>query len=152
MVPMQRDDSIWGSDWTSFDPTSQRNPCINPVPRHFLLKKNDLLPGAITSFCWWWGWHNETMLRRFGEILVFESCPTLSLSAFLSVKGTQKCELNCRAVGYRFYVRQAEKVIDGTPCDQNGTSICVSGQCKVRRRHQPQSWKFPLPCDSHSFI
>ncbi|XP_066491971.1 thrombospondin type-1 domain-containing protein 4 isoform X1 [Tiliqua scincoides] len=49
---------------------------------------------------------------------------------FVEVKGSQKCELNCRAVGYRFYVRQAEKVIDGTPCDQNGTSICVSGQCK----------------------
>ncbi|XP_007434753.1 thrombospondin type-1 domain-containing protein 4, partial [Python bivittatus] len=49
---------------------------------------------------------------------------------FAEVKGNQKCELNCRAVGYRFYVRQAEKVIDGTPCDQNGTSICVSGQCK----------------------
>uniref|UniRef100_A0A8C9F0X0 Papilin n=1 Tax=Pavo cristatus TaxID=9049 RepID=A0A8C9F0X0_PAVCR len=46
--------------------------------------------------------------------------------------GSQKCELNCRAIGYRFYVRQAEKVIDGTPCDQNGTSICVAGQCKVR--------------------
>ncbi|KAJ7414875.1 hypothetical protein WISP_81121 [Willisornis vidua] len=49
----------------------------------------------------------------------------------VKVKGSQKCELNCRAIGYRFYVRQAEKVIDGTPCDQNGTSICVAGQCKV---------------------
>ncbi|XP_005987839.2 thrombospondin type-1 domain-containing protein 4 [Latimeria chalumnae] len=49
---------------------------------------------------------------------------------FTEVRGHQRCELNCRAVGYRFYVRQAEKVIDGTPCDQNGTSICVSGQCK----------------------
>lgn len=47
------------------------------------------------------------------------------------VKGNRKCELNCQAMGYRFYVRQAEKVIDGTPCDQNGTAICVSGQCKV---------------------
>ncbi|XP_068131644.1 thrombospondin type-1 domain-containing protein 4 isoform X2 [Hyperolius riggenbachi] len=42
-----------------------------------------------------------------------------------------KCELTCRAMGYRFYVRQAEKVIDGTPCDLNGTSVCVAGQCKV---------------------
>ncbi|XP_075431936.1 thrombospondin type-1 domain-containing protein 4 isoform X2 [Ascaphus truei] len=49
---------------------------------------------------------------------------------FVEEKGTQKCELTCRAMGYRFYVRQAEKVIDGTPCDQNGTAICVSGQCK----------------------
>lgn len=49
---------------------------------------------------------------------------------FAEVKGDRKCELNCQAMGYRFYVRQAEKVIDGTPCDQNGTAICVSGQCK----------------------
>lgn len=53
---------------------------------------------------------------------------------FLIVKGNRKCELNCQAMGYRFYVRQAEKVIDGTPCDQNGTAICVSGQCKVSAR------------------
>nr|XP_033775757.1 thrombospondin type-1 domain-containing protein 4 isoform X1 [Geotrypetes seraphini]XP_033775758.1 thrombospondin type-1 domain-containing protein 4 isoform X1 [Geotrypetes seraphini]XP_033775759.1 thrombospondin type-1 domain-containing protein 4 isoform X1 [Geotrypetes seraphini] len=50
---------------------------------------------------------------------------------FAEVQGSQKCELNCRAMGYRFYVRQAEKVIDGTPCDLNGTSVCVSGQCKA---------------------
>ncbi|XP_036700444.1 thrombospondin type-1 domain-containing protein 4 isoform X2 [Balaenoptera musculus] len=49
---------------------------------------------------------------------------------FAEAKGNRKCELNCQAMGYRFYVRQAEKVIDGTPCDQNGTAICVSGQCK----------------------
>lgn len=55
----------------------------------------------------------------------------IDLSFFLVVKGNRKCELNCQAMGYRFYVRQAEKVIDGTPCDQNGTAICVSGQCKV---------------------
>ncbi|KAM7039450.1 thrombospondin type-1 domain-containing protein 4 isoform 1-T1 [Acridotheres tristis] len=49
---------------------------------------------------------------------------------FAEVKGSQKCELNCRAIGYRFYVRQAETVIDGTPCEPNGTAICVGGQCK----------------------
>ncbi|KAM7337463.1 hypothetical protein ACRRTK_003582 [Alexandromys fortis] len=55
---------------------------------------------------------------------------TTGVSAKAGVKGNRKCELNCQATGYRFYVRQAEKVIDGTPCDQNGTAICVSGQCK----------------------
>ncbi|XP_078055929.1 thrombospondin type-1 domain-containing protein 4-like [Mustelus asterias] len=49
---------------------------------------------------------------------------------FNDVRAHQKCELNCRAVGYRFYLRQADKVIDGTPCDPNATSLCVSGQCK----------------------
>ncbi|XP_063782276.1 thrombospondin type-1 domain-containing protein 4 isoform X3 [Pseudophryne corroboree] len=50
---------------------------------------------------------------------------------FSDGNGALKCELTCRAMGYRFYVRQAEKVIDGTPCDLNGTAVCVSGQCKT---------------------
>lgn len=43
----------------------------------------------------------------------------------------QQCELNCRAIGFRFYVRQSERVIDGTPCGQNETSLCVAGKCTV---------------------
>lgn len=73
----------------------------------------------------------------FNELFLFQSTavhfvtgPCVCVS---TVKGSQKCELNCRAIGYRFYVRQAETVIDGTPCDPNGTAICVAGQCKVRQ-------------------
>lgn len=43
----------------------------------------------------------------------------------------QQCELNCRAIGFRFYVQQSERVIDGTPCGQNETSLCVAGKCTV---------------------
>ncbi|KAF6352568.1 thrombospondin type 1 domain containing 4 [Rhinolophus ferrumequinum] len=64
-------------------------------------------------------YNNKPFLGRFYE-----------WEPFAEVKGNRKCELNCQAVGYRFYVRQAEKVIDGTPCGQNSTAICVSGQCK----------------------
>ncbi|XP_016407671.1 thrombospondin type-1 domain-containing protein 4 [Sinocyclocheilus rhinocerous] len=49
---------------------------------------------------------------------------------FYDVSSEQRCELNCRAVGLRFYVRQADRVIDGTPCGQNQTSVCVAGQCQ----------------------
>ncbi|XP_037395591.1 thrombospondin type-1 domain-containing protein 4 isoform X3 [Pygocentrus nattereri] len=49
---------------------------------------------------------------------------------FNEVPGDQLCELNCRAIGYRFYVRQSDRVIDGTPCGQNDTSICVAGKCQ----------------------
>uniref|UniRef100_A0A8D3ACP4 Thrombospondin type 1 domain containing 4 n=1 Tax=Scophthalmus maximus TaxID=52904 RepID=A0A8D3ACP4_SCOMX len=48
---------------------------------------------------------------------------------FNEVPGDQHCELNCRAIGYRFYVRQSDRVIDGTPCGQNDTSLCVAGKC-----------------------
>uniref|UniRef100_W5MHI1 ADAMTS/ADAMTS-like Spacer 1 domain-containing protein n=1 Tax=Lepisosteus oculatus TaxID=7918 RepID=W5MHI1_LEPOC len=43
----------------------------------------------------------------------------------------QQCELTCRPVGLRFYVRQADRVRDGTPCHSNGTDICVDGACLV---------------------
>lgn len=49
----------------------------------------------------------------------------------LSVPEHQHCELNCRAVGFRFYVRKSDGVIDGTPCGQNETSFCVAGKCTV---------------------
>ncbi|XP_017284203.1 thrombospondin type-1 domain-containing protein 4 [Kryptolebias marmoratus] len=48
---------------------------------------------------------------------------------FNEVPGEQHCELNCRAVGFRFYVRQSDRVIDGTPCGLNDSSLCVVGKC-----------------------
>uniref|UniRef100_A0A8C4E9K7 PLAC domain-containing protein n=1 Tax=Dicentrarchus labrax TaxID=13489 RepID=A0A8C4E9K7_DICLA len=35
---------------------------------------------------------------------------------FTEVGADKQCELTCRPAGYRFYVRQAERVRDGTPC------------------------------------
>ncbi|XP_071971204.1 ADAMTS-like protein 4 isoform X2 [Engystomops pustulosus] len=48
---------------------------------------------------------------------------------FTEVNGNQRCALNCRPVGYRFYVRHTEKVQDGTPCEAGSTDVCVDGQC-----------------------
>ncbi|KAF5886583.1 ADAMTS-like protein 4, partial [Clarias magur] len=42
----------------------------------------------------------------------------------------QQCELTCRPVGYRFYVRHSEQVRDGTPCVNNTPNdVCVGGRC-----------------------
>ncbi|KAK7913517.1 hypothetical protein WMY93_013728 [Mugilogobius chulae] len=41
----------------------------------------------------------------------------------------QQCELHCRAIGFRFYVRQSKAVIDGTLCGQNDSTLCVAGKC-----------------------
>ncbi|XP_053561442.1 ADAMTS-like protein 4 isoform X2 [Bombina bombina] len=49
--------------------------------------------------------------------------------AFTEVRGNQRCELNCRPIGYRFYVRHTEKVQDGTPCEAGSFDVCVDGQC-----------------------
>lgn len=45
--------------------------------------------------------------------------------------GEHDCQLNCRAVGFRFYVRQSDDVIDGSSCGQKLTSVCVAGKCEV---------------------
>lgn len=40
--------------------------------------------------------------------------------------------------GERFYYRHRRKVVDGTLCDdQQGTDVCVGGQCLVRRALAP---------------
>ncbi|XP_056157928.1 thrombospondin type-1 domain-containing protein 4 [Lampris incognitus] len=49
---------------------------------------------------------------------------------FTEVGPDKQCELTCRPAGYRFYVRQAERVRDGTPCFNLSTNdVCVDGQC-----------------------
>uniref|UniRef100_A0A667XUM0 PLAC domain-containing protein n=1 Tax=Myripristis murdjan TaxID=586833 RepID=A0A667XUM0_9TELE len=49
---------------------------------------------------------------------------------FTEVGADKQCELTCRPTGYRFYVRQAERVRDGTPCFNVSTNdVCVGGQC-----------------------
>ncbi|XP_077454648.1 thrombospondin type-1 domain-containing protein 4 isoform X1 [Stigmatopora argus] len=49
---------------------------------------------------------------------------------FTEVGPEKQCELTCRPVGYRFYVRQAERVRDGTPCfNVTSNDVCVEGRC-----------------------
>ncbi|XP_058516185.1 ADAMTS-like protein 4 [Ochotona princeps] len=48
---------------------------------------------------------------------------------FTQVQGSQRCELNCRPRGFRFYVRHTEKVQDGTLCQPGAPDICVAGRC-----------------------
>ncbi|XP_058131292.1 ADAMTS-like protein 4 isoform X2 [Dasypus novemcinctus] len=48
---------------------------------------------------------------------------------FTEVQGSQRCELNCRPRGFRFYVRHTEKVQDGTLCHPGAPDICVAGRC-----------------------
>ncbi|XP_037129047.1 thrombospondin type-1 domain-containing protein 4 [Syngnathus acus] len=49
---------------------------------------------------------------------------------FTEVGPEKQCELTCRPAGYRFYVRQAERVRDGTPCfNVTSNDVCVQGQC-----------------------
>ncbi|KAK5599878.1 hypothetical protein CRENBAI_014477 [Crenichthys baileyi] len=49
---------------------------------------------------------------------------------FTEVGLDKQCELTCRPGGYRFYVRLAEHVRDGTPCfNTSANDVCVEGQC-----------------------
>lgn len=59
--------------------------------------------------------------------------PRTALPPCFLVQGSQRCELNCRPRGFRFYVRHTEKVQDGTLCQPGALDICVAGRCLVRR-------------------
>uniref|UniRef100_A0A3Q1C6Q7 PLAC domain-containing protein n=1 Tax=Amphiprion ocellaris TaxID=80972 RepID=A0A3Q1C6Q7_AMPOC len=49
---------------------------------------------------------------------------------FTEVGLDKQCELTCRPAGYRFYVRQAERVRDGTTCfNISINDVCVDGRC-----------------------
>ena len=49
-----------------------------------------------------------------------------------AVGADKQCELTCRPASYRFYVRQAEQVRDGTPCfNVSSNDVCVEGRCLV---------------------
>ncbi|XP_043274071.1 papilin [Venturia canescens] len=43
--------------------------------------------------------------------------------------GPNKCELNCRPKGERFFYRHKLSVVDGTPCDLERNDVCVEGKC-----------------------
>uniref|UniRef100_A0A674PFX4 Thrombospondin type-1 domain-containing protein 4-like n=1 Tax=Takifugu rubripes TaxID=31033 RepID=A0A674PFX4_TAKRU len=50
--------------------------------------------------------------------------------AFTEAGADKQCELTCRPAGYRFYVRLAERVRDGTPCfNVTSADVCVEGRC-----------------------
>lgn len=74
-------------------------------------------------FCHYMLWNTHVVKMSLGTYN--------SLINLLSVPRDQHCELNCRALGFRFYVRQSDRVIDGTPCGQNDSSLCVAGKCMV---------------------
>ncbi|XP_017280562.1 thrombospondin type-1 domain-containing protein 4 isoform X2 [Kryptolebias marmoratus] len=53
-----------------------------------------------------------------------------SWEPFTEVGADKQCELTCRPAGYRFYVRQAERARDGTPCfNASANDVCVEGRC-----------------------
>lgn len=56
----------------------------------------------------------------------------IGVSLYVAVGTDKQCELTCRPAGYRFYVRQAERVRDGTPCvNVTSNDVCVEGRCLV---------------------
>ncbi|KAG7277353.1 hypothetical protein CRUP_025593 [Coryphaenoides rupestris] len=68
-----------------------------------------------------------------GEHVRYQLCD--NNSAVSEVRGEHRCELNCRALGFRFYVRLADRVTDGTPCGDNQTALCVSGKALFLQQH-----------------
>ncbi|XP_078343629.1 A disintegrin and metalloproteinase with thrombospondin motifs 9-like isoform X3 [Oculina patagonica] len=48
---------------------------------------------------------------------------------YAGVRKEDQCKLYCRMVGTAIYFKLRDKVIDGTPCNQETNDICVDGKC-----------------------
>uniref|UniRef100_A0ACB8EYD9 A disintegrin and metalloproteinase with thrombospondin motifs 15 n=1 Tax=Sphaerodactylus townsendi TaxID=933632 RepID=A0ACB8EYD9_9SAUR len=48
---------------------------------------------------------------------------------YSGVSPRDKCKLICRANGTGYFYVLAPKVVDGTPCSPDSTSLCVQGKC-----------------------
>nr|XP_058944082.1 A disintegrin and metalloproteinase with thrombospondin motifs 9-like isoform X2 [Pocillopora verrucosa] len=55
--------------------------------------------------------------------------PTRWLPKYAGIRKENQCKLYCRMAGTAIYFKLKDKVIDGTPCNQETTDICVEGKC-----------------------
>ncbi|XP_006902269.1 PREDICTED: ADAMTS-like protein 4 [Elephantulus edwardii] len=107
------------SFWSLYSPSS-------PVPR--CSGENEQLRACIQEPC-----PPEQPDPRALQCAAFDSQEFMGQlyqwEPFTEVQGSQRCELNCRPRGFRFYVRHTEKVQDGTLCLPGALDICVAGRC-----------------------
>lgn len=68
--------------------------------------------------------HNEFSKSPFGSGPAVEWTPK-----FAGVSPKDRCKLVCRAKGTGYFFVLQPKVVDGTPCSPDSTSVCVQGQC-----------------------
>ncbi|KAM4701130.1 A disintegrin and metalloproteinase with thrombospondin motifs 1 [Discoglossus pictus] len=68
--------------------------------------------------------HNDLSKSPFGSGPAVEWTPK-----FAGVSPKDRCKLVCRAKGTGYFFVLSPKVVDGTPCSPDSTSVCIQGQC-----------------------
>ncbi|XP_019384327.1 PREDICTED: A disintegrin and metalloproteinase with thrombospondin motifs 1 [Crocodylus porosus] len=68
--------------------------------------------------------HNDFSKSPFGSGPAVEWTPK-----FAGVSPKDRCKLVCRAKGTGYFFVLQPKVVDGTACSPDSTSVCVQGQC-----------------------
>uniref|UniRef100_A0A9L0R4A0 A disintegrin and metalloproteinase with thrombospondin motifs 1 n=1 Tax=Equus caballus TaxID=9796 RepID=A0A9L0R4A0_HORSE len=68
--------------------------------------------------------HNEFSKASFGSGPAVEWTPK-----YAGVSPKDRCKLICQAKGIGYFFVLQPKVVDGTPCSPDSTSVCVQGQC-----------------------
>ncbi|XP_036199842.1 ADAMTS-like protein 4 isoform X2 [Myotis myotis] len=118
-LPLLRAGPHTGSQWSLFAPGS-------PVPR--CSGESEQLRACSHAPC-----PPEHPDPRALQCAAFDSQEFMGQlyqwEPFTEVQGSQRCELNCRPRGFRFYVRHTEKVQDGTLCQPGALDMCVAGRC-----------------------
>ncbi|KAG8450276.1 hypothetical protein GDO86_002797 [Hymenochirus boettgeri] len=68
--------------------------------------------------------HNDMSKSTFGSGPAVEWTPK-----YAGVSPKDRCKLVCRAKGTGYFFVLSPKVVDGTPCSPDSTSVCIQGQC-----------------------
>ncbi|NWH74649.1 ATS15 metalloproteinase, partial [Piaya cayana] len=145
-ISKYRVDGGWGK-WAPYGPCSRtcgggvqlaRRECTNPVPANggsycegirVKYRSCNLEPCSAAvpgkSF-------REEQCEAFNGYSHSTNRLTASVSwvpKYSGVSPRDKCKLICRANGTGYFYVLAPKVVDGTPCSPDSTSICVQGKC-----------------------
>ncbi|XP_053312790.1 A disintegrin and metalloproteinase with thrombospondin motifs 1 [Spea bombifrons] len=68
--------------------------------------------------------HNDISKSAYGSGPAVEWIPK-----YAGVPPKDRCKLLCRAKGTGYFFVLSPKVVDGTPCSPDSTSVCIQGQC-----------------------
>ena len=103
-----------------------RNPIVVIIINGFLSQNIKLLVSQYLILCV----HVFSVL--LDRLYLFTECIFVLFGIdhdIVLLKGRDQCELLCKAENYGFFDMLADKVMDGTPCDD--TNVCIQGKCVV---------------------
>uniref|UniRef100_A0AC35GT07 Peptidase M12B domain-containing protein n=1 Tax=Panagrolaimus sp. PS1159 TaxID=55785 RepID=A0AC35GT07_9BILA len=146
MAPEQRakQDGAWG-EWKPWGDCTRTcgggvqkalRDCDNPKPmnggKYCVGQRERYRPCNIQECPWDTPGFREMQCAEFDNKNVgIHGVPmkTTWVPKYTGISRNERCKLYCRVKDSQAFYLLKEKVLDGTPCDQNGDDICIDGTC-----------------------